>query len=299
MSGWRIAKLGVTEIRVHPSLLVFVLYAGLTGYGGFIAAAVASIALHEAAHAAAAALMGNAPSGIEITPLGAVMYLDDERVLPPAQRLVMLLSGPGLSLLMCWLSLQLTSRGILPAAYGQIAFACNLSILMINLLPALPLDGGRILMLALERILPFSRVQTVMRLAGSVIGLLLIGMNLYISWLHGGWNLSLALAGCCLLYCAVRCTTTQALAELRKLMDRKILLERKGILPVSYYGVMHVQPLRQIVRCLPTNRIAIYICIEAGTMRHMGNLTEYEAVSLYMSNPGMRVCDAFNHVSSG
>ena len=78
MRTWRIASLGATEVRVHPVLSLYLAYAWLTGHGLFALLAFGSILLHELAHAACAAAFGQAPHCIEITPLGAVMRLEDE-----------------------------------------------------------------------------------------------------------------------------------------------------------------------------------------------------------------------------
>ena len=51
--------------------------------------------------------------------------------------------------LLAWLSIRLTAWGWLPHSMGKRLFLSNAAILAVNLLPALPLDGGRLLSLLL------------------------------------------------------------------------------------------------------------------------------------------------------
>lgn len=295
MKNWRIVTLGQTEIVLHSSLLLYAGYACLCGKAGPFVASVLSILLHEGAHALVGALLGQSPERIELTPLGAVLRVEDEAKLSPAKRLLMLLAGSGMNLLVCSISVWLTHSGLLNAAWGSMMFVCNLSMIAINLLPALPLDGGRILLLLLEFLFPERMAHRILQGFSTCIGLGLIALNLYISGQQGGWNLSLAFAGCCLLYSSSVSLTTKAMTEYRFLLDRKILLEHKGCLRMSAYAVLHTQTLRQVVRMLPERRVCLFLCYEAGSMRLMGMLTETELLQQYFDAPERTAAQAISN----
>lgn len=277
--------LGRTEVVLHASLLLYAGYACLCGKAAFFAASTLSILLHEGAHALAGAAMGQPPERIELTPLGAVLRVEDDAKLSPGRRALMLLAGPGMTLLVCGAAILLTRAGLVSVAWGHRLFVSNVSILLVNLLPALQLDGGRLLLLALEHLLPLRTAQRLLRGIGSAISMGLIGLNLCVSWRMGGWNLSLAFAGCCLLYGSAASLTTRAMAEYRFLLERKILLEQKGCLPAAVYAALPAQTLRQLVRQLPRGRMCHFVCYEAGSMRLMGVLTEPELLRQYFSAP--------------
>ena len=298
MNRWRIGSLGTTDVFLHPAMLLYALYALLTGNGPFMLASTLSILLHEGAHAAAAIMFGQPPHSVELMPLGAVMRLEDEHKLPPVKCGVMLLAGPAMTLLLCIASISLTKHGILSAMHGRILFMSNLSILLLNLLPALPLDGGRMLTLLLRLFLPIHQVHQVMRCVGSMLGISMIALNVYASWKLGGWNLSLAFAGCCLIYSAATATTTHAIAEMLYFMDRKIQLERKGSMPSCVYSVSHTAPVRTVLQKLPPGRCAVYLCVEAGSMQYLGWMTEFEMVQQYLSKPGVTIGEAVRNASN-
>lgn len=285
MIRWRIATIRNTDISIHPIVPIYLLYSAVIGHGQFMLIALVSILLHEAAHALVATCFGQPPRSIELTPLGAVMRLEDEARLPPFRRALMLLAGPGMTLLLCWSTLALSIKGVFPLIIGRMIFLSNLSILIMNLLPALPLDGGRLLTLVLASIAPMHLVHRIMRRIGRILGIGLILLNVYTSWRSGGWNLSLAFAGCCLLYSSVVSTTSQAMAELCYLMDRKIAFERKNKQTIHWLAVTSTMPLHKLVRVLPADKMVMFVGVEVGTMKLCGWLSESEVVQHYLRQP--------------
>lgn len=288
----RILTVGQTDVYLHLATVLFALYALLMGFAPMLLTAFLSILLHECAHAAAAALCGQPPQEMELTPLGAVLRLEEEERLPPLRRLLMLAAGPAMTLLLCFLALWLTKAGALPLQNGRMLFAANLSILLMNLLPALPLDGGRMLTLLLGCFLRAETVRRIMRISGTLLGCAAIGASVWLAWRYGGWNLSLAAAGCFLLYSAGQATTTQALAELRMLMDRKILLERQGFLKCRSVAILAGESLRRAIRLLAPRAMTDFQLVEPGTMRRVGTLTENQLIAAYLDHPEMTCAEA-------
>ena len=297
MKRWRIAILGPTEIFLHPVVFLYLLYAWYCGYLPFTLCAYASIALHEAGHSAVSAICGQPPESIELTLLGAVMHLEDESKLPRLRRLSVLLAGPAVTFLLCWCALLLTQTGSLPWNLGRMLFLCNLSILAMNLLPVLPLDGGRLLSLLLESFLPQHIAGKVMRGISVAIGTTLILLNIVISFHQGGWNLSLAFAGCCILYSAARYSSTHAMRELHAFMERKILLERKGSLPIQWRVSQHTTPVCKLIKTLPPRKMVMFLCVEIGSHRHLGSVDEYALVQHYLSSPEATLQDTISQAN--
>ena len=109
--------IGPTALYIHAGTLLFAGYALLAGALPMLLCASVSILLHEAAHGAAAALAGEPPLEMELTPLGAVLRLEDAERMPAGKRLLMLAAGPAMTLLLCFLSLRMTEWGVLTAAH--------------------------------------------------------------------------------------------------------------------------------------------------------------------------------------
>ena len=292
MKRWRIATVGSTEILLHPAVPAFAAYAFFLGYDRLWTLSMLSIMLHEGAHAMVAALFKCSPSAVELTPLGAVMLMDDEMKLSPFKRAVMILAGPGITLCIAGLTVWATGCGYISLSYGETLFLCNIAIVVINLLPVLPLDGGRLLHLLLCTILPTQVSARVLKCFAYIIGLGLICLNIAVSSEYGGWNLSLAFTGCSILYSAAAATTTSKLRELRAFIDRKIRLEDKGYQTCKVMCVMGNIPIRRLLCKLPCNRQVMCVVLEPGSMAFKGVISENEMIQHYLRTPGVLMSEA-------
>lgn len=292
MRAKHIADIRRTGIYVHPSLPVFLLYAALTGHLPIALISVLSVFLHEMAHAAAAVLLGQALQSVELTPMGAILRMKEDRDLSWPKRIVILLAGPAMTLLLCFAAIRMNRLFSTPNEFFWLIFTGNMAIFMMNLLPVYPLDGGRVLSLMLGRFLRFHIVCMIMRLLGLLCGVALLTLNLISIWRIGGWNLSLSLAACCIISASYTETETYAMTEMRRFLDRKISAEQRMIIPASIAAVIHTTKLSYLVHKLPDRRIMFFVCLEAGSMKLLGMVSEYDAVQTYMKEPDASVYDA-------
>jgi Zn-dependent protease len=167
ISSMRLARVAGVEIRAHWSLLVVVallvwsLSAGVfpstnpgLSDGTYLAMAIvaamvflASILLHELGHAVQARREGVPVGGITLWVFGGVAELRGD--LPSAgAELRIAAAGPAVSLVLGLVCLGAALALPLPAGVDGVVFwigQINLTLLVFNLIPALPLDGGRML----------------------------------------------------------------------------------------------------------------------------------------------------------
>ncbi len=165
--------------------------------------AAASVGLHELGHFAVARAFNLRPRLVTLYPFGVIQSQLDQRAGPGAS-LWIALAGPLASLLV-WggLSILSTSAGL--GAQFQLVIASvaqiNLGLALLNCLPGLPLDGGRIVRaIAWQLTLVYSSATEVARRAGQLIayGLIFFGGWLLVSqagdlvaliYLLAGWML--------------------------------------------------------------------------------------------------------------
>lgn len=113
-----------------------------------------SVVLHEFGHALMARQVGLSIRGITLFFFGGVAEMDSEPPSPGAEFLVAI-AGPAVSFLLaigCFVTYGvLWGVAVTPAALGVIEYLAliNLALLIFNLVPAFPLDGGRVLRSAL------------------------------------------------------------------------------------------------------------------------------------------------------
>lgn len=281
----RLGTIGKTDVRMHPATAMTLVLSFLGPRRGMWCWAMVSVILHESAHALMAYCLHAPPQEVEITPLGALMRLDEEESLPVGKRVAIILAGPCMTFLLCALAFMLTRQGVMTLALGRMVFLSNVGLLMVNLLPAFPLDGGRLLSTVLGCFLRRETCWRVMRILGTVLGAGMVILGVALSFGQGNANLSLSLAGCFLLYSASSATTTQAMAELQAYMDRRIRLESKGILPGQVLMALETQSLRQAVRQLHPTRMSVFCVLKMGSMACLGVVSEQQVITAYLDAP--------------
>ncbi len=163
--SFRLATIAGTEIRIHFTFLMLVAwYAYVAWAGGGAAAAQASviflllvffcILLHEFGHILMARRYGIRTPDVLLSPIGGLARLE-RMPEEPRQELLVALAGPAVTLavaVVLWLWVRTlggaTELGgfdpardrLLPALYRL-----NVFLLLFNLIPAFPMDGGRVL----------------------------------------------------------------------------------------------------------------------------------------------------------
>jgi Zn-dependent protease len=174
-TSFRIARIKGIDIRVHITFALALLWAalewglwrglGLAGafYGVvLIGLLFVCVTLHELAHSLVAQRYGATVRGITLLPIGGVAYLEGkpER---PAQEFWMALAGPAANVaiaaligvvalpLLGWRALGgfgalwNTLNGLGPERLLVDLLTANVGLAIFNLLPAFPMDGGRVL----------------------------------------------------------------------------------------------------------------------------------------------------------
>jgi Zn-dependent protease len=147
--GFRIAGI---PVRIDPSFLVIVVLLGWGARAGallvaWVAVVTASVLLHELGHAVAFRRYGQRPQ-ILLQGMGGLTTGSGEP-LPPRRDVVVSLAGPLTGLVLLGLPALLVSRSSTDlsstwkAVLADVVFV-NLAWSILNLLPVLPLDGGRV-----------------------------------------------------------------------------------------------------------------------------------------------------------
>jgi stage IV sporulation protein FB len=163
--SYRIATILGTEIRIHVTFILLVAWYAFTAWSaGGREAAVATavfvllvffcILLHEFGHILAARRYGIRTPDVLLSPIGGLARLE-RMPEEPRQELIVALAGPAVTLaivvaLGAWLRLTGQEENLLLFApgNGQLAadlFRVNVYLLAFNLIPAFPMDGGRVL----------------------------------------------------------------------------------------------------------------------------------------------------------
>jgi Zn-dependent protease len=188
--SWRVGRWLGIDVFVHPTFWLLPLFVLLTGSPGdalatelaTLFAVFGCVLLHEYGHAVAAMGFGVRTRDITLYPVGGVASLDRMPERPVAE-LVIALAGPAVNVAIAGALgfALLLDPGLLPQAFVANLLAINVGLVLFNLLPAFPMDGGRVLRAVLATGLGRLRatevavgVGTVVTLAMAAVGVLVL-----------------------------------------------------------------------------------------------------------------------------
>lgn len=159
---WRLGKAFGFPIEINLSFLLLLAFV-FVAFGGFagvviVCLAFASVLLHELGHALVARRLGVRVSGIELGFFGGAAKMVE---LPRTanHELAIAAAGPAVSLALAGLGLGLGALTHV-SLLSWIGYT-NLILAAFNLIPALPMDGGRILRAILTRKMDFVKATDV------------------------------------------------------------------------------------------------------------------------------------------
>ena len=180
-SSLKVASIFGIEVRIHLTFLLFLVWIWFINYqlGGltgavqgvlFILGLFACVLLHEFGHAFAAMGFGIRTPDITLLPIGGVARLSR---IPeePWQELVVAIAGPMVNvvILAVLIFVMHTSAALDQPEYLEsptIGFLdkivyVNKMLILFNLIPAFPMDGGRILRALLAMAMPYARATQI------------------------------------------------------------------------------------------------------------------------------------------
>lgn len=133
------------RIRLHPLFLVVLAIAIAGHFLALFFTLFAVVVLHELGHAAAARALGYSVEEIELLPFGGVAKLAAGNIGFCARHETLIaICGPLVNLVLVVLTSVWRMTPFDRSDWSQTFLTVNLTILFFNLLPGLPLDGGRI-----------------------------------------------------------------------------------------------------------------------------------------------------------
>lgn len=174
------------KVKIHPLFLIVMLLCAVFGGLTEILICLMTALLHECGHIFYAAKSGYACSEVKIMPYGASAVYDIEGI-RLKEELLLALAGPFVNVCICVFLAGLWWFFPESYAYTDTVMGANIAMLLVNLLPAYPLDGGRAMRCVLRK---FMRERACLIVLKVIAALCAVG--LVVAFFLTGYNLSLA-----------------------------------------------------------------------------------------------------------
>ena len=197
--SWKLGELAGIGVYVHWTFLILPVVIGLSTFSSsgalaaaqavlFVLALFGCVVLHELGHALAARRFGIATRDITLLPIGGVARLE-RMPRHPGKELAIALAGPAVNVAIAaalFIGLQayfgagaLLSSSLLNGSILVRLMWANVVLVVFNLLPAFPMDGGRVLRALLAWRLPYARATHIAARVGQFVAILLAVVGLF------------------------------------------------------------------------------------------------------------------------
>jgi Zn-dependent protease/CBS domain-containing protein len=187
--SFSLGRIAGTEVRIHFTFLLLVAwYAIAAGFRGgqaaaieatlFILAVFACVLAHEYGHVLTARRYGIDTRDITLLPIGGVANIErmPDR---PSQELVIAIAGPAVNVVIAIVLIVLFGRTFTPERIAEIEqgrldfvtrlISVNVALVLFNLLPAFPMDGGRVLRAVLAMRVGRLRATQIAAIVGQIV----------------------------------------------------------------------------------------------------------------------------------
>ncbi|MDW8328135.1 MAG: site-2 protease family protein [Anaerolineales bacterium] len=200
--GWsiKLGRFAGIDVYVHITFLLLLGFIGFTAYlsGGTLASALESVAyiavlfgcvlLHEFGHSLTARYYHISTRDITLYPIGGVARL--ERMPDkPIQELWVALAGPAVNVVIAAVlfAFLLVTGGLTPISrmglvqgpFWERVMYANIALVVFNLIPAFPMDGGRVLRAFLAMVMDYTRATQIAATLGQGAALLFGFLGLF------------------------------------------------------------------------------------------------------------------------
>lgn len=255
-------RLNRLALHIDWLMLLFPCIAAALGEGRRTLFLLLSLFLHESGHILAARMLHVRINRLRLTPFGAMAHIDNPYSISTSQLFLLSLAGPAANLIVVLTVSAMCHWRLLPLSSGLDLLQINLTMLLFNLLPALPLDGGRMMYALLTRIMPDRRAAETGILTGRLLSLLLLVMAAAGILVKGRLNLSPVFAALFLLASAPDERRALSDSRIRTLVDCLRPIDEP--LPVSIFAINTATSAETALKAARPNHVTLFAVYDQG-----------------------------------
>lgn len=273
----RIASLFDCELVLNVWFALLLLGLAVSGRAAEVLLLFGALITHELAHLAVGYGFGIKFRRIELLPYGGVAQTDNLYAADPAAVALTALAGPVNNLLLFGCIHLLAGAGWIKPPLADFGLKVNLTLALFNLIPALPLDGGRIVHAVIRRNQGELKALSMLTRWGYVVAAAMIVATL----IAAGFAIALPTLPVLAFFVAIgagRERQAAAVGHLRPLWQRPLQLERTGVLPGAVLVTGGETTVRTILSQMAGARYH-WVCLVDQSLRPYGRLSEADIVA--------------------
>ena len=234
------------------------------------------VIIHEIIHYATARALGFNGFCIEILPIGASLKLKDLEEATIKEDLLISISGPLGNFAMAFIGYLIYIYFKTDAILIFIQY--NLALGSFNLLPAFPLDGGRILRDILETRFLYKKANEIALKISIILAYLLIGINIFFLLLRI-FNISLILIAIFILYMSKKEKERIVYVIMGYTIKKREKLINRGYIENKHISVYYKLTLLELLNLVDKNKYNIFTVLD-DKMNVLSILYEEQVINL-------------------
>lgn len=277
------------SIRIHRSFLCYLAFLWLLNGGETVCAFLAVLTIHEAAHLFAGILLGEAFERILLTPFGGVItYQAGKSACKGLRGMLIAAAGPAANFALVLLCSCVPVQGGTVLSVLRMTVIISISMFFINLLPVLPLDGGRIAFSIGYYLFSVGTLASILGGLGVLTGGVLILLAIYGLTAYGTLNITMIIVGAYMIVCSESERRTLLANELFTILEER-QHRKSGIRPIRLYAMEDCEKLLCLAEQFHTTKETV--CVYDFQARRV--IHEDALISALLSAPQQTLREAF------
>ena len=275
------------KIRFHPALYAYLLSMIVLSSWETSIGALAALLTHELGHLVVCRFVHEKIEKLELTPFGGVMvYPTGKSPSKGIRGFCITVAGPAANyILLAYISMNQPRTAIM----HSIALSCAV-MLLINTIPALPLDGGRMAFSIGYYIFPVTFLISLLTCLGIAAGIIFVILAVYGFVFYKILNCSVLIVGGYLIYSAWK-NREQMLLENSYAVIQEAIEDKKAIQKIKRYIVPADIPLIQLLSYIE-RRYACEFIFESNEGQHC--LSEKQLCRILLEKPTLSIKELFS-----
>lgn len=232
--------------------------------------------MHELSHIYMAKYYNIKIKQLKILPFGISLSFKNVYLQDPVQEIFISLAGPISNFLLICIGFIIIPYNIIDLYLANFFICTNIFLLLLNILPALPLDGGRILKGFLLILYDNKTAYKTIQITTIIVIFILICSGIYIVYLTK-LNFSLLLIATFLFFNIFNERNNNNLIMMRGFIYHKEKLLNAKILKAKNLVVLHNTPAKKILKYLHYYNYHILMILDSD-MKFIGYLSETQII---------------------